>query len=187
LSLRHGLLGLLSYESMTGYDLTKEFNDSLGHFWQAKSSQIYRELDAMEQNGWLSSKRVIQDDKPNKRVYSLTDAGKSELHAWLFSMNKLENYPKMRSAVLMRIFFGGEIDNAQTLELFHKYRDATVEYIQRMESIVKAFEAGEFDDYAGDPQKAKYWMLTAMYGEIMNKASLEWIDKALTILEEGTQ
>ena len=55
MSLKHGLLGLLNYGSMTGYELNKVFRDSLSFFWQAKTSQIYRELDAMERCGWLTS------------------------------------------------------------------------------------------------------------------------------------
>lgn len=83
MSLKHGLLGLLNYGSMTGYELDKIFRDSLSFFWQAKTSQIYRELDTMECHGWLTSERIIQNDKPNKRVYTITDSGKEELGNWL--------------------------------------------------------------------------------------------------------
>ena len=44
---------------MTGYELDKAFKASLAFFWQAKASQIYRELDAMERSGWLTSKRIL--------------------------------------------------------------------------------------------------------------------------------
>ena len=60
MSLKHGLLGLLNYGPMTGYELDKAFKASLSFFWQAKASQIYRELGTMEQNGWLTSKRIVQ-------------------------------------------------------------------------------------------------------------------------------
>ena len=83
MSLKHGLLGLLNYGPMTGYDLNKAFKDSLAFFWQAKTSQIYRELGAMERCGWLTSERIIQNERPNKRVYTITDSGKEELKNWL--------------------------------------------------------------------------------------------------------
>ena len=41
MSLRHGLLGLINYKPMTGYELNKEFEESLGHFWHVRSQQIY--------------------------------------------------------------------------------------------------------------------------------------------------
>lgn len=50
MSLSHGLLGLLNYTDMTGYDLAKTFQDSLCYFWQAQTSQVYRELNKMYSN-----------------------------------------------------------------------------------------------------------------------------------------
>ncbi|MEN6635102.1 MAG: PadR family transcriptional regulator, partial [Clostridiaceae bacterium] len=72
MSLKHGILGLLNYSPMTGYDLSKSFQNSLNHFWQAQTSQIYRELRDMEKLGWIASETVIQTDKPNKNIFSLT-------------------------------------------------------------------------------------------------------------------
>ena len=52
--LRHGILGLLNYGSMTGYDITRTFRDSLHYFWNAQTSQIYRELQTLKENGWAT-------------------------------------------------------------------------------------------------------------------------------------
>ena len=49
--LKHGILGLLNYGDMTGYEIREIFNKSLNFFWQAQSSQIYRELRTLEKNG----------------------------------------------------------------------------------------------------------------------------------------
>lgn len=51
--LKHGILGLLNYGDMTGYEIMTVFRDSLSHFWTAQKSQIYRELQALEKNGWI--------------------------------------------------------------------------------------------------------------------------------------
>ena len=107
MSLKHGLLGLLSYGSMTGYELDKTFKDSLFLFWKAQTSQIYRELNGMEHSGWLTSEIVYQTDKPNKKLYSLTESGRKELHDWL-SENNLDNEFQTRSTFLMKLFFSGE-------------------------------------------------------------------------------
>ncbi len=48
--LKHGTLGLLNYGNMTGYEIREIFNKSLNFFWQAQSSQIYRELHTLEEN-----------------------------------------------------------------------------------------------------------------------------------------
>ena len=107
MSLKHGLLGLLNYGNMTGYDIDRTFKDSLFLFWQAQTSQIYRELNTMEKLGWLTSEIVIQTDKPNKKLYSITGAGKQELSNWL-NENSLDNEFRSRSTFLMKLFFSGE-------------------------------------------------------------------------------
>lgn len=46
--LKHGILGLLNYQDMTGYEINTVFRDSLCYFWNAQTSQIYRELQTLE-------------------------------------------------------------------------------------------------------------------------------------------
>jgi len=186
MSLKHGLLGLLNYEPMTGYDLNKEFNGSLGYFWPAKASQIYRELDAMEKCGWLTSERVIQDEKPNKRVYSLTEQGKAEFMDWLSSLDPIKGSPSMRNAFLMRVFFGGELDSEHTLELFRSLREVIFRSAEQMQKVYDEIAPLALMDERS-AHNAIYWRLTALCGEIMNKAQLEWADRAIEILENMTE
>ena len=63
--LKHGILGLLNYGDKTGYEIMTVFRDSLNHFWTAQTSQIYRELQTMEQAGWISQRHVAQAGKPD--------------------------------------------------------------------------------------------------------------------------
>ena len=81
--LKHGILGLLSYGDMTGYQIMTVFRDSLSHFWVAQTSQIYRELQGLEKNGWIAAVHVEQAGKPDKNVLSITAAGREELLRWL--------------------------------------------------------------------------------------------------------
>jgi len=181
MSLKHGLLGLLNYEPMTGYDLDKMFKESLGYFWHAKASQIYRELDAMEQNGWLTSERVIQDEKPNKRVYSITAEGKAEFLDWLsLPKSDIKNAMQQKNALLMRVFFGGEAKKEQTLELLRSFREEWLAYIQEMDRV-RAVIAQEAPD--SDPEQVIHWEITVLHGEIVNRARLEWVEKSIAMLE----
>ena len=76
--LKHGISGLLNYGSMTGYDIVHIFKDSLRYFWQAQTSQIYRELQTIKKNGWATDETVVQDGKPDKKVFTITESGKEE-------------------------------------------------------------------------------------------------------------
>ncbi|MEM1486244.1 PadR family transcriptional regulator [Oscillospiraceae bacterium PP1C4] len=184
MSLKHGLLGLLNYGSMTGYELDKAFRDSLSFFWQAKTSQIYRELDAMERHGWLTSERIVQNEKPNKRVYTITGLGKEELGYWL-SMPESDIVDAMRvkSAFLMRVFFAGETSTEQSLEMLRTYRQKCIEASKQMNAAYDAIS--EYATIVGNNKKSKYWEITALYGNAFFHAGLTWVDKAIAILEEG--
>lgn len=183
MSLRHGLLGLLNYGSMTGYELDKTFKDSLSFFWQAKTSQIYRELDSMEGRGWLSSKRVIQHEKPNKRLYTITDSGKEELKSWLSTPGSdIAGATRARSSFLMRVFFFGELSTKQSLEILQLYREKCIEASKGMGVAYDSIS--KYDEIIADDEKSKYWYITALYGDTFLQASLSWVDKAIAILKE---
>ena len=76
MSLANALLGLLDYRSMTGYDLKKTFDDTIDFFWSAQMSQIYRELNNLEEKGLVKSKIEPQDKRPDRKVYQLTEEGR---------------------------------------------------------------------------------------------------------------
>ena len=67
--LKHGILGLLNYGDMSGYEIREVFKDSLNYFWTAQTSQIYRELGVLEKNGWIVKQTIEQDGKPNKYLF----------------------------------------------------------------------------------------------------------------------
>ncbi|MCL2415912.1 MAG: PadR family transcriptional regulator [Defluviitaleaceae bacterium] len=181
MSLRHGLLGLLNYEPMTGYELDKEFKESLAHFWQAKPQQIYRELNAMEKNGWLVSERVPQEDRPNRRVYTITDKGKAEFLDWLSSPNEdIQNATRVKSVFFMRLFFAGETSREQAFELLYAYREQCLADIRKMD-LAKEQLNQAVSLY--DPDKSIYWKLIGIHGEMMRKTRLEWVEKAIAILK----
>ena len=102
--LKHGILGLLNYGDMTGYEIREIFNKSLNFFWQAQSSQIYRELRTLEKNGWITITTVEQSEKPNKNVCSITEDGRTELLSWLSTQNPIGD---TRVPLLMQVFFLG--------------------------------------------------------------------------------
>ena len=74
--LKHGILGLLNYGEMTGYEIMHVFRDSLSHFWTAQTSQIYRELQTLKNKGWVIDRCVPQTGKPDKKFFLLRKVGK---------------------------------------------------------------------------------------------------------------
>ena len=46
--LKHGILVLLNYGDMSGYEIREVFKNSLNYFWTVQTSQIYREIGVLE-------------------------------------------------------------------------------------------------------------------------------------------
>lgn len=183
MSLKHGLLGLLNYGPMTGYDLDKAFKVSLNFFWQAQTSQIYRELKAMEKTSWLTSEIEIQTDKPNKKLYFITDIGKEELLNWLAADNLDEEF-KVRSGFLLKLFFSGERSTAENIAMLKTFRSECAKGLDEL-----AYTDGSIEQYGGTidghkDNKTVYWSLTARFGKAYMKMCIDFADEAIKVLDE---
>lgn len=99
MSLRFALLALLSVDAMTGYDLHKRFDSSVGHVWYAPDSQIYPELRKMETDGVVEAEEVPWGTKGTKREYHITEAGRQALRDW---MNATLPYARFRDAMHLK-------------------------------------------------------------------------------------
>jgi len=82
MALGDAILACLTERPMTGYELAKTFDASIGFFWKADHQQIYRELSRLRDRGHVQAREVVQSGKPNKLVYTLTDQGKTAFRHW---------------------------------------------------------------------------------------------------------
>ena len=85
MSLRNALLALLTSAPMTGYDISRQFQSSVGHVWHAPDSQIYPELRKMEAEGLVEAEAVEDGGRGEKRYYRPTEAGLESLREWMRS------------------------------------------------------------------------------------------------------
>ena len=180
MSLQHGLLGLLNYGAMTGYELGKAFNASLSFFWRAQSSQIYRELNKMEEMEWLTSHIEFQTDKPNKRIYAITDKGNKELQIWLQSDLPKETIPT-RSEILMRLFFSAQNSVGENIKVLKKIAGTYQNQCDELENIND--NIAEYSSYVNTEEDALYWEMTADFGRAYSKMCLDWAESCIKRLE----
>ena len=82
MALGDAILACLTERPMTGYELAKTFDSSIGFFWKANHQQIYRELSRLRDRGHVQGREVVQSGKPNKLVYTLTPEGRAALKHW---------------------------------------------------------------------------------------------------------
>jgi len=82
-TLGYAILGLLSREALSGYDLSSRMRSRVGFFWEAGHSQIYPELARLEGRGLVTHHVVEQSDRPDKKVYEITETGLDALKEWV--------------------------------------------------------------------------------------------------------
>jgi len=82
-TLGYAVLSLLSREDLSGYDLKRWMERPLGYFWSARHSQIYPELARLEEEGFATHHVVEQRERPDKKVYGITTAGREVLREWV--------------------------------------------------------------------------------------------------------
>ena len=177
--LKHGILGLLNYGNMTGYEIMIVFRDSLSYFWQAQTSQIYRELQVLEKNGWIQSNHIEQNSKPDKNVLSITEAGKLELKKWL---KEDEGKGMIRNQLLLKTFFRGECSIDENIEYFKSIPKNEEVFPEGTNELMKKNQ--EYQQNVGDPLKALYWKFTVDFGVMYEKMLKEWCENCLHELEE---
>lgn len=88
MALRHAVLVALLDGERSGYELTKTFEVGVSNFWFAAPQQVYAELSKLEAAGLVAGREVVQQGRPNKRIFVVTDAGMQALTAFAATPSK---------------------------------------------------------------------------------------------------
>jgi PadR family transcriptional regulator, regulatory protein AphA len=130
------LLGLLSVRPMTGYEIRHHFDRALAPWWDTPRTQIYPKLRELEARRLIEHEYIVQESKPNKRIYSPTPAGRAQLQDWLRSAIA---WPDLRHHMMMRLFLGYLLPASELGELLAEYRDRTAEWAEQLRQIDAKF------------------------------------------------
>lgn len=127
MSLRYALLGMLDARPASGYELTAWFEQSIGkHAWHARHGQVYPELKRLADENLAT---VIDEGPRGRRTYALTDAGRTELTAWL------RHYPDagiVRNEYALRMFLLGSLSNDDARSLLESYAQSGAEQAEQL-------------------------------------------------------
>ena len=176
MSLPHAILGLLAREPMTGYDLkTRWFDRSLRYFWPADQAQIYRTLDGLLARGWAAVRVEPGGDRPNRKVYTPTEAGREELARWVATPQPL---PTVRDPLLVQLFTGADVPDEALHSLLGQQREAHRARLAEYEET-RAF----LTELAVPDRQRRLWLLTVENGIGRERAYLDWIETALGALD----
>ena len=132
MSLPHLLLGLLSEEPRTGYDLERALREELDPFWRAGFSQIYPALARMRREGWVLLRVLGPRRGPPRLLYRATAAGRRELRRWLEEPGEA---PRANDAALARLAFSDALEPAARRRLLRSLDDAAAAEILRLRRL----------------------------------------------------
>ncbi|MEU4313575.1 PadR family transcriptional regulator [Nocardia sp. NPDC024068] len=175
MSLRHAILGLLSIRPMSGYELKKVIDESVAHFWTSDQSQVYRTLADLVDSGLADRRTVVQEERPNMHIHSLTESGSAELDAWLASPLRT---PPTRDPFLVRLFFADRLPPDRIRDLLQARRRELSEHLATLEAITVPDEAADI----GQTLR----LATLDYGRTVAEAELAWLDTTRRRLDRIT-
>jgi PadR family transcriptional regulator AphA len=169
-SLRYFVLGLLTQQPMSGYDI-KHFLNGLS--WLAGSpsgGSLYPVLRALHQQDLVTVETVPGIDRPPKKIYSITEAGRKALRAWI--EEPITACASLK-AFVMRLSLA-DSHSAPILSAHLEQRRAQV--ATHHESLTDTLEGPDAESNLGQ-------QLALDYGLALATAELAWLDTTLDRLE----
>lgn len=176
MSLAYAILSILNVAPMTGYDLKHTaFDATVQHFWPADQSQIYRTLARLAEQGRVTMTVEPQDERPDRKVYSITAAGQAALAAWL---REPQTPPTLRDPFLVQIFFGMEVPSDRLRALV----EARLAHHRARLAELRSVPIPPAEDRPRDRWLALQH-LTLDYGLALEETNVAWLERCLTVLD----
>lgn len=176
MSIKHVLLALLADEPGHGYELKRQFDETVGKLWPVQQAQIYNNLRLLEKDGLIElDTRIEQENLPDRKNFRLTPAGRQELASWVqapvHTSRQLKDDFYLKLATLATV-----LDQPETLAgLIWRQREVYLNHLRELEQALDEAEAN------GDAVTA-----SLLDGAILHaEADLTWLDRCENRLLAG--
>jgi DNA-binding PadR family transcriptional regulator len=177
MAIAHAILVSLVESPASGYDLAKQFEASVGFFWKATHQQIYRELTKLEEQGWISAEVISQENRPDKKLFSVTELGKQHLVEW---MAQKSEPAALKDDLLVKLFAGYIVPEPIILKELEHHRNLHQEKLKVYQDIEQQY----FQNPQSLSQQAKFRYLTLRKGIGYEADWIAWCDEALQLLKQ---
>lgn len=132
MSLKYAILVALSDGPKSGYDLAKQFDETIGFFWRARQSQIYQELGKLKDKQWVISEEIEQSGKPNRVVFTIVEPGREALLTWSREPTEPQ---ELKDDFLVQLYGIESIDlealRTNLLSRLERHRDRHAQYVAK--------------------------------------------------------
>jgi DNA-binding PadR family transcriptional regulator len=180
-TLGFALLGLLARAPLSGYDIAAQLQHGVGPFWQASHSQIYPELARLLAARLVDVEVVEQRDRPAKKVYSITPAGRDALVQWVESPLDM---PPIRDELTLRAYSVWLADPRRAAALLRQHERLHRDQLALYEGIRNKAEQAAEDVDPSTPQFARY--ATLRRGIAYERELAEWCGWLAQRLEQNS-
>lgn len=166
MSVRNGLLALLSSRSRHGYELKKELEERTGSLWELNVGQVYTTLSRLERDGLVTQvgTEPVEHGSQDQRQYALTDAGRREIEGW-FAQPRTRPAPD-RDELVIKLTLAASLDQVDLDAVIDAQRGATTEELQRYTRLKAAADPADL---------ARLFALDAVIAQI--DAELRWLEQ----------
>lgn len=175
MALKHAIMTALLEDRMSGYELTKSFDTSLGFFWKASHQQIYRELKALEKLGYLRGELIPQAGKPDKVVYELTGDGQQALDQWVLGESR---HSDSRDDLLVKLYNLSEANAEHLCDEFGQRAKQTRDTL----ALYQRIRERHYTHPENLPLRRRGIYLALLGGIRHCEMRLAWIEEALEVI-----
>ncbi|MFI2435823.1 PadR family transcriptional regulator [Streptomyces sp. NPDC018693] len=180
MSLKYAVLAALLEGEASGYELSKVFDVSLANFWPATPQQLYRELERLAREGLIEARMVEQERRPNKRMFSLTEAGREDLRA--FAAAPPRRPTAIRDELMIKIQAGDGVDPDTTRALIEERMTWARGKLARYQRVrERLLEGRTEDEYLREAERIGPY-LTLMAGIAFEEENLRWCARVLDVV-----
>ena len=142
MALRHAVLAALLDGEYSGYQLAKAFDIGVANFWHALPQQLYAELAKLEKDGLVEGRQVVQETRPNKRLFRVTGAGRAELERFAEAASKPSF---IRDDLLVKVQTADRVGTASVIEQLEERARAADAKIELLGTLLRQLR-GEADE-----------------------------------------
>jgi len=182
MALRNAVMAALLEGEASGYDLAKGFEASVANFWMATPQQIYRELERMEGEGLVSARVIRQERRPNKRLFSLTEAGLDVLRAYVDEAPAKPTAIRDELMVKVQCVDIGDLGTVRTA-VAERVERSTAKLARYQRLRERLLDGRSEDEYLSTAERIGPY-LTLQGGMALERANIQWGETVLRRLEQ---
>lgn len=179
MALKEAILTALLDGEASGYDLAKLFDFAMANYWAATPQQLYRELDKLTIDGLIDVRLVEQDRRPNKKVFSLTDAGMEAI----VKFSSIETKPTaIREELMLKVQAVDFGDVTAVCEALASRREEAQIKLTRYKELQVHFLDGKSETEYLEVSSRVGPYLTLLRGIAFERENIEWAERCLSVL-----